>query len=137
MQPFLEDDTKFAKLGELSSLKVVLWGYGRCVSTITILLIYLVSYCNTPRVHPHPLPMLCADPTCKPARLHEGLRLQPSMPVDTANIRAYFLGCSQPWSSCKAFSTCRNIISSQLCFKLAFDQVLWLQSLNKPLQGLT
>lgn len=71
---------------------------------------------------PPPRPMLCANPTCTPFRLHEGLRLQPSLPVDTANTRTYFLGCSQSCSSCKAFSTSRNIISSQLWFKLAFDE---------------
>lgn len=62
-----------------------------------VLFIYLVSYFNTPYKHPHP--MLCTNPTCKPARLHEGLRPQPSTPVDAANIHIYFLGflgLSQP-----------------------------------------
>lgn len=87
----------------LESSLLCRWSCGdtRGISTTPVLPIHLVSYRNTPHRHPAPTSL------CKPARLHRGLRLQPSMPAAAANIHAYFLGCSQPCSSssCKAFST--------------------------------
>lgn len=93
-----------------------------------VLFIYLVSYFNTPYKHPHP--MLCTNPTCKPARLHEGLRPQPSTPVDAANIHMYFLGflgLSQARSchSCKAFRAFRLFPPGCVWFKLAINQILY------------
>lgn len=110
--PFLWMTQNFPELRRLSSPQVALWGCQTCLSTVSVLFISLVSYCNTRHRCPHPAP--CFVLTSQAAPRVKAAAFRASRCREHSHILSQLQ--SALWSSsCKSLSTCRSTISSHLC----------------------